>query len=54
MKYPILAILFLALTAQASQDVPVQPRGYGFSIGDPYGTLHIEFFLDFQCTCNKR
>ena len=43
----LLAILVVAL---AEQELPVQKGGYGFSVGDPYGTLHIEFFLDFQCT----
>ena len=43
----LLAILTVAL---AEQELPVQKGGYGFSVGDPYGTLHIEFFLDFQCT----
>lgn len=39
-KYPIL-ILSLILIANCSQDVPIQAKGYGFSVGDPYGTLHI-------------
>jgi hypothetical protein len=47
-KYPILLIALLAIT-QCSQDVAIQSQGYGFSVGDPYGTLHIQFFLDFQC-----
>lgn len=49
MKYPILA-LFLITLSFCSQDVPIQANQYGFSVGDQYGTLHIQFFLDFQCT----
>lgn len=39
-KYPIL-ILGLLLLVNCSQDVPIEARGYGFSVGDLYGTLHI-------------
>jgi hypothetical protein len=46
--YPILVVAIVTL-ANCSQDVPIQAKGYGFSVGDPYGTLHIEFFMDFQC-----
>lgn len=48
-KYPILVAVLL-VCAYCSQDVPVEPRSYGFSVGDPYGTLHIQFFLDLLCT----
>jgi hypothetical protein len=37
-KYPILLLALLAIT-QCSQDVPIQTNGYGFTVGDPYGTL---------------
>lgn len=49
MKYPILALFLITFTI-CSQDVPIYPNQYGFSVGDQYGTLHIQFFLDFQCT----
>lgn len=31
--------VMLILIANSVQDVPVMKGGYGFSIGDPYGTL---------------
>lgn len=40
-KYPILAFAILFFLANSSQDVPIQIDGYGFSVGDKYGTLHI-------------
>lgn len=48
-KYPILALSLLLIIANCSQDVPIQAKEYGFTVGDPYGTLHIQFFLDFLC-----
>lgn len=47
-KYPIF-ILALLVLGNCIQDVPIPIREYGFTVGDPYGTLQIEFFLDFQC-----
>lgn len=34
----VITIILISLIA-CEQDVPVQKGGYGFSIGDPYGTL---------------
>ena len=31
------------------QLIPIPKTPYGFSIGDPYGTLHIQAFYDLQC-----
>lgn len=45
----LLTYFTLLCLVLSSQDVPIQKNYYGFSVGDPYGTLHIEFFLDFQC-----
>ena len=45
----MLAFLFVC---HCTQDVPIMPGGYGFSVGDPEATLRIEFFLDFQCICH--
>jgi branched-subunit amino acid transport protein AzlD len=39
-KY-LLSAVVLVLVVSCSQDLPVIPGGYGFNIGDPYGTLHI-------------
>ncbi len=44
--FTYLTLLYLAFS---SQDVTIQKNYYGFTVGDPYGTLHIQFFLDFQC-----
>lgn len=41
MKYPILLAILCLYLVSSSQDIPVQAQGYGFSVGDPYGTLHI-------------
>lgn len=49
----LLTICTLVCLALSSQDVPLHKSYYGFSVGDPYGTLHIEFFLDFQCTLSN-
>ena len=40
MKYPIL-ILSLVLAINSTQDIPISSKGYGFSVGDPLGNLHI-------------
>jgi hypothetical protein len=46
-----IAVLFLLLAlGLADQFVPIPKTPYGFSMGDPQGELHIEAFLDFQCT----
>lgn len=53
-KYPILILSLLLAFSNCAQDVPIQAKEYGFTVGDPYGTLHIQFFLDFQCTQNVK
>ena len=35
----LFAIIALASFTNAEQEIPVQKGGYGFSVGDPYGTL---------------
>lgn len=35
------------------QQIPIPRREYGFTIGDKYGDIHIEFFIDFQCPDSK-
>jgi hypothetical protein len=49
-KYPLIVLALLITLTHSSQDVPIQAGGYGFSVGDNLGTLHIQFFIDFQCT----
>ena len=40
MKAGLLLAIILIL-ASCDQLVPIQKNGYGFTIGDPYGKLHI-------------
>jgi hypothetical protein len=40
-KYLFLALSLLVVLSECSQDVPVVAGGYGFSVGDPRGTLQI-------------
>ena len=49
MKAIIIVLAILAL-AYADQYVPIPSKPYGFSLGDPDGTFHIQAFLDLQCT----
>lgn len=42
-------LLLLVALATADQLIPIQKSGYGFTVGDSTGKLHIEAFFDFQC-----
>ena len=48
MKIATILLCLVALT-MADQFVPISKVPYGFTIGDPQGTLHIEAFYDIQC-----
>lgn len=48
MKAIFLLMVVLAFVS-CDQLIPIPKTPYGFSIGDPYGTLHIQAFFDFQC-----
>lgn len=48
MKIVVVLVVLLGL-AMADQFVPISKVPYGFTIGDPEGTLHIEAFYDFLC-----
>jgi len=46
------AILLLAAVlvfVSSDQLITIPKTPYGFTIGDPYGTLHIQAFFDLQC-----
>lgn len=45
-----LVLTLLILGTHSSQDIEIPMREYGFTIGDPNGSLHLQFVLDFQCT----
>ena len=45
----ILTLLAVLLFVGCDQLIPIPKTPYGFSIGDPYGTLHIQAFVDFLC-----
>lgn len=45
----LILVLGLLAFAAADQFVPIPKVPYGFTIGDPEGTLHIEAFYDFLC-----
>lgn len=53
MKAIIIFVAVLAL-AYADQYVPIPSKPYGFSLGDPDGTFHVQAFLDLQCTSLKK
>ncbi len=40
-KYPIFILALLLVLGSCVQDVPIPAREYGFTVGDPYGTLEI-------------
>jgi hypothetical protein len=46
----ILILTAVLLLVSCDQLIPIQKNGYGFTVGDPSGKLHIEAFFDFQCT----
>ena len=48
MKAIILLATLLAFVS-CDQLITIPKTPYGFTIGDPYGTLHIQAFLDLQC-----
>ena len=48
MKIALIVVTLVALTA-ADQFVPISKVPYGFTIGDPEGTLHIQAFYDLLC-----
>lgn len=41
MKLQYLLGCLIICMVNCAQDVAIPAKGYGFSIGDPYGTLHI-------------
>lgn len=41
MRLQYLLGFFLICLVNCAQDVPIPIKGYGFSVGDPSGTLHI-------------
>jgi hypothetical protein len=46
------AVLLLAtvlIFVSCDQLITIPKTPYGFTIGDPYGTLHIQAFFDLQC-----
>lgn len=45
----IIGILSILVLVACDQLIPIPKTPYGFSIGDPNGSLHIEAVLDFQC-----